>query len=157
MQQIIPNKGNQGEKGTLYGLFLFGSVFLKIKTATQTMINDVNVPKLHNSAAVDKFKQVEPIMHIIATKMVIICGVLNFLCIPCNDFGKKLSLLIANKILVAASIITSKTEVNPVKAPIEISPATQSCPTDVMALATGAAMSILSIGQMPVKTSATST
>lgn len=50
----IPIIGNHGQNGTLNGLALFGSVFLKIKTATQIMINDVNVPKLHNSAEIFK-------------------------------------------------------------------------------------------------------
>ncbi len=73
----MPIKGNHGEKGTLYGRGLLGSVFLKIKTATQTIINDVNVPKLQSSAAVEIFKNVEPTMQIRAAKTVIKCGVLN--------------------------------------------------------------------------------
>ena len=36
------------------GLSLFGSVFLKIKTAIQIIINDVNVPKLQSSAEIFK-------------------------------------------------------------------------------------------------------
>ena len=43
-QHSIPKIGNQGENGTLNGLGLFGSVCLKINTATHTTINDVNVP-----------------------------------------------------------------------------------------------------------------
>lgn len=66
----MPAKGNQGEKGTLKGRGLFGSVFLKIKTATHTIINEVNVPKLQSSAAVEIFKNVEPIMQIIAARIV---------------------------------------------------------------------------------------
>ena len=64
---MMPINGKNGENGTLYGRGLFGSVFLKIKTATHTIINDVNVPKLHNSAAVEIFKNVEPIIQINAT------------------------------------------------------------------------------------------
>ena len=57
IEQIsIPAIGNQGHNGTLNGLGLFGSFFLKIKTATHIMMNDVNVPKLHNSA--DIFKSI---------------------------------------------------------------------------------------------------
>ena len=138
LQHIIPNKGNHGEKGTLYGRGREGSVFLKINTATHTIINDVNVPKLQSSAAVEIFKNVEPKMQIIATKTAIICGVLNFLCTFFNTRGKKLSLLIAYKILVAASIKTNNTLVRPVSAPIEINPAIQPCPTELMAWAIGA-------------------
>ena len=61
------------------GLFLLGSVFLKINTAIHTIINDVNVPKLHSSAAVDMFKNNVPSMQIRAVKTVIMCGVLYFL------------------------------------------------------------------------------
>ena len=68
----MPIKGNQGEKGTLYGRGLLGSVFLKIKTATQTIINDVKVPKLQSSAAVEIFKNIEPKIQINATIIVII-------------------------------------------------------------------------------------
>ena len=77
-QHNIPRSGNTGENGTLKGRFLFGSVFLKIKTATQTIINDVNVPKLQSSAAVEMSKNVEPIMHIRAARMVTTYGVLCF-------------------------------------------------------------------------------
>ena len=73
------------------------------RTVKQIIINDVNVPKLHNSA--DTFKSINN-AHIITTKpdkAVTICGVLNFLCISFKDFGKKLSLLIANKILAVPS------------------------------------------------------
>lgn len=70
-QQTIPSIGNSGEKGTLKGLSLFGSVFLRINTATQTIINEVNVPKLHNSAAVEIFKNSEPKMQISAVIIVI--------------------------------------------------------------------------------------
>ena len=56
----MPIKGRNGEKGTLKGLGLSGSVFLNINTATQTIINDANVPKLHSSAAVDMFKNNVP-------------------------------------------------------------------------------------------------
>ena len=55
-QLMIPKIGNQGQNGTLKGRSLFGSVFLKIKTAIQIIINEVNVPKLHNSA--DIFKSI---------------------------------------------------------------------------------------------------
>lgn len=55
-QVKIPKIGNNGQKGTLNGRSLFGSVFLSIKTAKQITINDVNVPKLHNSA--DIFKSI---------------------------------------------------------------------------------------------------
>ena len=53
-QVKIPNIGNQGQNGTLNGRSLVGSVFLKIKTAIQITINEVNVPKLHNSAEMFK-------------------------------------------------------------------------------------------------------
>ena len=53
-QVNIPNIGNQGQKGTLKGLSLFGSVFLKINTAIQITINEVNVPKLQSSAEMFK-------------------------------------------------------------------------------------------------------
>ena len=69
-------QGKKGEKGTLNGLCLSGSVFLKIKTATQTIINDANVPKLHNSAAVEIFNKSEPIIQIAPTINVKMCGVL---------------------------------------------------------------------------------
>ena len=39
-------------------------------------MNDVNVPKLQSSAAVEIFKNVEPVMQIIAAIIVIIQGVL---------------------------------------------------------------------------------
>lgn len=97
---IIPKIGNTGENGTLKGLGLSGSVFLKIKTAMQIIINDVNVPKLHNSA--DMFKSINN-AHITTTIpeiQVKTCGVLYFLCINLKDLGKNLSLLIAYKILV---------------------------------------------------------
>ena len=99
-QVKTPNIGNQGQNGTLNGLGLSGSVFLKIKTAIQIMINEVNVPKLQSSA--DRFKSINN-AQIITTKpeiQVITCGVLYFLCTAFNDFGKNLSLLIAHKILV---------------------------------------------------------
>ena len=36
VQEIIPNIGNKGTKGTLKGLFKFGSVFLSIITIETT-------------------------------------------------------------------------------------------------------------------------
>ena len=42
--EITPRIGNSGTNGTLKGLFKFGSVFLKIITATQIAINEVKVP-----------------------------------------------------------------------------------------------------------------
>ena len=74
----IPSKGNNGTKGTLKGLGLLGSVFLKIRTATHTIIKDVNVPKLHNSAAVEISSTNIPHIQIIPTRTVKTCGVLNF-------------------------------------------------------------------------------
>ena len=44
-QKKIPKSGNKGTKGTLKGLFLFGSFFLKIKTAIQTTVNEANILK----------------------------------------------------------------------------------------------------------------
>ena len=42
--EIMPKIGNSGTKGTLKGLFRFGSVFLKIITAIHIAMNAVNVP-----------------------------------------------------------------------------------------------------------------
>ena len=53
-QQTIPAIGNHGQNGTLKGLGRSGSTFLKINIATQTIINDVNVPKLQREAATFK-------------------------------------------------------------------------------------------------------
>lgn len=44
VHEITPKIGNNGTNGTLKGLFKFGSVFLKIITATQIAIKAVNVP-----------------------------------------------------------------------------------------------------------------
>ena len=63
-QVSIPNIGNQGQNGTLNGRSLFGSVFLNIKTAKQIIINEVNVPKLHNSAETFKSINKAPTFHI---------------------------------------------------------------------------------------------
>ena len=78
-QVNIPNIGNQGQNGTLNGLGLSGSVSLKISTARQTIINDVNVPKLQSSA--DKFKSINnaQMITIKPESHVIMCGGLNFL------------------------------------------------------------------------------
>ena len=43
-QATIPKIGKSGTNGTLNGLSKFGSVFLKMITAMQIAINDVNVP-----------------------------------------------------------------------------------------------------------------
>jgi len=118
------------------------------------MMNDVNVPKLQSSAAVEIFKKVEPKMQTTAARIVTIYGVLNFGCRVCKLLGKNPSLLIAYKILVPASIITIKTEVRPARAPIEINPAIQFCPTELIAWAKGACKLISLIGFMPIKTSA---
>ena len=53
-QVKTPSIGKTGQKGTLNGLSLLGSVFLRIKTAIQITIKEVNVPKLHNSAEIFK-------------------------------------------------------------------------------------------------------
>ena len=53
-QVRIPKIGNQGQNGTLKGLSLFGSVFLKFSTARHIITNDVNVPKVHNAAEIFK-------------------------------------------------------------------------------------------------------
>ena len=66
-----------------------------------------------------------------------------------------MSRAIAKSILVAASCITSNTEVKPVNAPTEISPATQFCPVICIACAIGAWILIISHLTTPVKTSAT--
>ena len=55
-QVRTPNIGNSGQNGTLKGLSLFGSVFLRIKTEIQITINDAKVPKLQSSA--DMFKSI---------------------------------------------------------------------------------------------------
>ena len=78
-QVNIPNIGNQGQNGTLNGLGLSGSVFLKIRTAIQIIINEVNIPKLQSSA--ERFKSINKaqIITIKPDNQVIICGVLYFL------------------------------------------------------------------------------
>ena len=78
-QVKTPKIGNQGQNGTLNGRSLFGSVFLRIKTAMQMIIKDVNVPKLHNSAEIFKSINKPQIITIKPDTQVIICGVLNFL------------------------------------------------------------------------------
>ena len=99
-QVIIPKIGNNGENGTLNGLGLSGSVFLKIKTAIQIIMKDVNVPKLHSSAEIFKSINKAQITTTIPEIQGKTCGVLYFLWINLKDFGKNLSLLIAYKILV---------------------------------------------------------
>ena len=122
-QKAIPKDGNNGEQGTLNGLGLSGSIFRSIRTATHTIINDVKVPKLHNCAATSKSNVIVPIIQTTPTKRVSTCGVLYFGCNFWNTLGKKLSRLIAYKILVDANCKTSKTEVKPVNEPIDINPA----------------------------------
>ncbi len=61
---MIPNIGNNGQKGTLNGLGLFGSVFLNIKTSIHIITNDANVPQLHNSADIFKSINKEPMITI---------------------------------------------------------------------------------------------
>lgn len=78
-QVIIPRIGNQGQNGTLKGLGLFGSVFLKINTAIHMIINEVKVPKLHNSAEIFKSINKAQIITIKPEIQVKMCGVLNFL------------------------------------------------------------------------------
>ena len=78
-QVNMPNIGNQGQKGTLKGLSLFGSDFLNISTAKQITINDVNVPKLQSSAEIFKSINNPQRITIKPDTQVIICGVLNFL------------------------------------------------------------------------------
>ena len=77
-QHSIPNIGNHGQNGTLKGLSLSGSVFLNIKIATQTMANDINVPKLQSDAATFKSRTSVPKTPTIPTVIVSMCGVLNF-------------------------------------------------------------------------------
>ena len=50
-QHNTPIIGKYGQQGTLNGLFLSGSVFLKINIAIQTTINAATAPKLTKSAA----------------------------------------------------------------------------------------------------------
>ena len=75
-QHKIPRIGNNGTNGTLNGLGFSGSVFLKIKIATHTIINDANVPKLQSSA--DMFKSINkaPRITIKPESQVTTCGVL---------------------------------------------------------------------------------
>ena len=77
-QVSTPKIGKTGQNGTLKGLSLFGSVFLNIKTARHITINDVNVPKLHNSAEIFKSINKPQRITIRPEIQVIICGVLNF-------------------------------------------------------------------------------
>ena len=69
-QHKIPARGNQGQNGTLNGLGLSGSIFLKIRIAAHTIINEVNVPKLHKAAAASKFNVIVPIIETIHTTQV---------------------------------------------------------------------------------------
>ncbi len=78
-QLITPKIGNQGQNGTLKGLSLLGSVFLKIRTAMQIIINEVNVPKLQSSAEIFKSINNPQIIIIKPDIHVITWGVLNFL------------------------------------------------------------------------------
>lgn len=77
-QVKIPRIGNQGQKGTLKGRGLSGSVFLKIKTAIQIIMKEANVPKLHNSAEIVKSINKAHITTTAPVTQVKICGVLNF-------------------------------------------------------------------------------
>ena len=43
-QHITPSSGVIGDRGTLNGRGLFGSIFLNIIIAPQTIMNDANVP-----------------------------------------------------------------------------------------------------------------
>ena len=61
-QSSIPKDGNNGENGTLKGLSLSGSVFLKIKTLIQTIINAVNTLNIQSWAARFKSKNKQPII-----------------------------------------------------------------------------------------------
>ena len=54
-QIIIPMIGRAGHNGTLNGLCLLGSVLRKIKTATQIITNETNVPYIQRSADIFKF------------------------------------------------------------------------------------------------------
>lgn len=78
-QVKTPKIGNNGQNGTLNGLSLLGSVFLRIKTAKQITIKDVNVPKLQSSAEMFKSINNPQRITIKPETQVIICGVLNFL------------------------------------------------------------------------------
>ena len=79
-QQSIPRIGVTGAKGTLNGRGLSGSVLRRIKTATHTIINEVNVPKLQSSAATFKSSVSTPTTESKATVHVKTCGVWNFGC-----------------------------------------------------------------------------
>ena len=94
-QKKIPKMGKRGTKGTLKGLGLSGSVFLKIITIMQIMINDVNVPKLHNSAEIFKSINTEPITTIRPQIQVRRLGVLVFLFTILSERGMNLSRLMA--------------------------------------------------------------
>ena len=94
-QKSIPKIGNRGTKGTLNGLFLSGSVFLKIKTIIQIMINDVNVPKLQSSADIFKSINKEPIITTRPQTQVKRLGTLVFLFTTLKFLGKNLSRLMA--------------------------------------------------------------
>lgn len=102
-QITIPSNGNQGQSGTLNGLGLSGAVFLKISTARQIITKEVNVPKLHSAADIFKSINRPHKITMIPEIQVIMCGVLYFLWINLQDFGKNLSRLIAYKILVVPS------------------------------------------------------
>ena len=88
-QVRIPSIGNAGQNGTLNGLSLFGSVFLKINTAIHMIMKEVNVPKLQSSADIFKSINNAQTITISPETQVITCGVLNFGWITFNDFGKK--------------------------------------------------------------------
>lgn len=72
-QVNTPSIGNNGQNGTLKGLSLLGSVFLRIKTAMQITIKDVNVPKLQSSADIFKSINKPQIITIKPDTQVIIC------------------------------------------------------------------------------------
>ena len=88
-QHNIPNIGNSGQQGTLNGLGLSGSIFLNIKIATQTIINEVNVPKLQSEAATFKSSVSVPKTAITPTVQVNICGVANLGCNFWNIWRKR--------------------------------------------------------------------
>lgn len=104
--------------------FRSGSVFLNIKTLIHTTMNAKYTKDTKLSCQIQI--QEHATNHHCCTyypSYDVRCFVnrVNFF----NIVGKKLSLAIENKILVAANCITNNTDVKPVNAPIEINPATQ--------------------------------
>lgn len=156
MHKSMPSDGKTGENGHLKGRSRSGSTYRRMSTDAHTHVKANKVPMLVRSARMLNGSRLAADATTKPVRIVELDGVCHLgWTAPKKPIGINPSRAIAKKIPGCPIIITSNTDVMPAIAPMVTMNWVDVKPTCSKARATGAFVSILSFGTIPVSTAET--